>query len=534
MSQERWDIVVRFLDGPLSFQDDVVCRGPVVRIGAAPGPGGLKIEGVRGIDGRQAVITAYDGATVSIAPVGLNQVRMATHENVDWNELPAIRGPVQLSPGSAFHLGPPGRGCTAIFVECRRLGVWEQHNLVSEAASVDQTESEVKDIDANRGRPVWFVPAMISIGLALSAAATVPIIQRYVHKIQAIGPVDEGEEYYKFVEASDPIDPALAEGLNKPLADFVFAINAEASGHKELAQPAKWDPRFVEYVGRSATIHAKAWKFWSRLDQIVEDYAYVLSEVRKAKLPDVFAAIPYQESGYHSDANSPACAKGYWQLLPEVAHRAEVDIRGCTLKGSTEKWTPIRLIPVRGVMKNAIYVDQTSKSCRIQRCDVDERTNLAESTHAALFLLKEAYDDELLRDSGSLVQLAILSHNAGYDNSRFEEKKVNAVNILPSYQSFLRDKKVEWDPNFYGENILCTGAAQESSDRCGGYLWKETQHYAYNIVAQQLMAVCYYAKNYGSRPEFQPWRDYVRADGYCNSIQVPEPEQLRQRNAGKK
>ena len=40
---------------------------PVVRIGSNPGPGGLRLEGYRGLDDRQAVISAYDGGTVAIA-----------------------------------------------------------------------------------------------------------------------------------------------------------------------------------------------------------------------------------------------------------------------------------------------------------------------------------------------------------------------------------------------------------------------------------------------------------------------------------
>ena len=38
MSQERWDIVLHFLTGPLALREDVVAQGPVVRIGADPGP----------------------------------------------------------------------------------------------------------------------------------------------------------------------------------------------------------------------------------------------------------------------------------------------------------------------------------------------------------------------------------------------------------------------------------------------------------------------------------------------------------------
>ena len=135
-SQERWDVVLRVLSGPLELEGDIVCRGPVVRMGARPGPGGLNLKDYRGLDDRQAVISAYDGATVSLAPVGTNQVRMAPHPNVDWNELQPLRNPAYLTDGCAFHLGPPGRGVTIQFIEARRLGVWEQNRILSDAAAI--------------------------------------------------------------------------------------------------------------------------------------------------------------------------------------------------------------------------------------------------------------------------------------------------------------------------------------------------------------------------------------------------------------
>ena len=124
MSQERWDVLVRFVDGPLSFQGVVTARGPVVRIGANPGPGGLKTEGYRGLDDRHAVITCYDGGAVSIAPVGGNPVRVGPHEFVQWGELQPIQKPVHLSEGNAVHIGPLERGATFVFQEAQRLGGW--------------------------------------------------------------------------------------------------------------------------------------------------------------------------------------------------------------------------------------------------------------------------------------------------------------------------------------------------------------------------------------------------------------------------
>ena len=103
--RQRWDVVLYFPEGLMSLKGDLVCRGLVVRLGANPGPGGLKVDGYRGLDDRQAVISAYDGATVSIAPVGSNQVRISPHPHVDWSAIQPIRGPQYLTPESAFQIG---------------------------------------------------------------------------------------------------------------------------------------------------------------------------------------------------------------------------------------------------------------------------------------------------------------------------------------------------------------------------------------------------------------------------------------------
>ena len=115
MSQERWDVILRFIDGPLSYQGEVTCRGPVVRLGANPGPGEMRLSGYRGLDDRHAVITCYEGGKITISPVGENQVRVGPHEFTEWDELRSIRKPAFLSEGNAIHLGPVGRGATFVF-----------------------------------------------------------------------------------------------------------------------------------------------------------------------------------------------------------------------------------------------------------------------------------------------------------------------------------------------------------------------------------------------------------------------------------
>jgi hypothetical protein len=57
----------------------------------------------------------------------------------------------------------------------------------------------------------------------------------------------------------------------------------------------------------------------------------------------------------------------------------------------------------------------------------------------------------------------------------------------------------------------------------------ESQHYAYTIVAQHVLAVCYYAKNYGEDPAFTPWRVHTASDGYCGQFAIPTKEEVRNR-----
>ncbi len=543
MSQERWDVIIRVIEGPLALRGDIVLQGPVVRLGADPGPGGLKLEGYRGLDNRQAVITAYDGGTVTIAPVGGNQVRVAPHENQSWAEVMTIAKPVLLSPGDAFHLGPPGRGLTATFVEARRLGVWEQKQLISEArAGEDLEPSDIKSLDAGRGRPLWFIPAILVVGMITSAGVLLSIVVFLYRPRPPIGPTAEGVEYVRQVELTDvDLDPSQLEGLKAPFEDFVMKPNAEASGIKALAnRPEMWDQTFYKYVEASLAVHARSWAFWSRLELIAEDYGYVVAEMRKAKLPEVFAAIPYHESQYRAEARSPVCAKGFWQLMPEVAHRVDVKVRNCKMTGSTTLYTPTRVIPVRGVLKNAEYVGRTAEGvhCRIQSCEVDERTKLADSTRGSVELLREAFEDPVLAASGAVVQITILSHNSGYDNSRFEEKQENSVNILPSYKKYIKANNLERAVDFYGKNITCTGEQRAdlllgANERCGGSIANQSQHYAYNIVAQHLLAVCYYASNHGDESAFKPWNVYLRGDtAYCKALDIPTLDKIKNR-AGK-
>lgn len=536
MSRERWDVVLQFNTGPLSFQGDQVLRGPVVRIGANPGAGGLRLEGYRGIDDRQAVISAYDGGSVSIAPVGTNQVRVAAHANVDWAEVQVLTNPVYLSPGDAFHLGPIGRGVTATFVEARRLGVWEQRAILSEAADAepDLSESKVANLDTSAGRPWWFLPGLTAIAMVFTVAILATTLPDLLGDVEQLGPTDQGLAYYDRADLAvvPPLSEELQQGINEAFHDFVMQPNATYGRWPDLAaRPENWDPELLVWVGRSVAIHARSRAFWHRLEVIRRDYAYVVEQLRDADLPEVLAAIPYQETRYTGGLQSVVCAKGWWQFMPETALRAGLQVKDCKMSGAEFLFTPKQQVPPFGVVRNAEYVSRGENGaprCRIQSCAVDERTDLVASTEAAITLLEEVFDDQELADSGAVVQIAILSHNAGYDDARFDARRNSrATNLLPAYRTHLKNTGRQADPFFYGSNITCQGEDfvedPLSSSRCGGVLPNQTQHYGYSIIAQHMMAVCYYALNYGAEPPFDRWRKYKT--GYCADIDVPTKEQ---------
>ncbi|MFH1466533.1 MAG: transglycosylase SLT domain-containing protein [Pseudomonadota bacterium] len=531
MSQERWDVVVQYLDGVMAKQPPQVYRGPVVRIGANPGPGGIGLKGYRGLNDRHAVITAYDGGSVAIAPVGNAQVRVAPHGNVEWAEIDVLVGPSYLSDGCAVHLGSPERGVTFQFVEARRLGVWEDQRILSDAAqaSPEVQPTNIKELSTQGGIPTWFVGGIVLMGLVTTVGVLASIIKFHKREIAGLGPVAEGREYYDFIDPSTPIASELRQGLQQPFEDFVMRPNADAASWSDLgSEPSKWDQKLFDQVSRSYQVHAGAWLFWQRLEQIEPQYATVVKKLKAAGLPEVFAAVPYQESRYRDDIQSPVCALGWWQFMPETATHFGLEVRDCRFVGSTAVWNPTEQAPPRNVRKNAQYVaydEATDKStCRIKSCARDERSDLVLATDAAIRSLSEAWNDADIGASGAAVQLTITSHNCGYNDSRFGVGR--KTNVLPAYRAYLKDRNLNQGPYFLGDTMTCT-AANFKNDACGGYIPGESQHYAYNVIAQHLLAVCYYGLNYSNEVAFKDWRKYTRGDGYCTETAVPDRKTVR-------
>lgn len=551
-AQERWDVVLKMLNGPMKGVGEQKLRGPVIRLGANPGPGGVQLSGYRGLDARQCVITAYTGGSASVAPVGTNQVRLAPHSNVNWRDIDPISGPEYLTPHCALHLGPVGRGATIEFVRCEKFGQWQQGALASEAAAVPDGAVPMApsrggpvpaSYDARRvGKvrtsmaPFWFLGCTTVMAMSTTAAVLLIGLANFMLVDRsAPGPVEEGMEFYKSVDASTftEQDEMLLKGLDQGYYAFVVGPNIEAAGsaaRQEWAEPANYDQMFVRYVTKSVDQHLRSWSFFRRLDAVRVEYSKVVQAMRKAGLPEVFAAIPYQESRYKPEMTSPACAKGFWQFMPESALRVDKQsgrsfrVRGCRFKGNEgANWSPTEIAPPPNVYKNADYIDEGQ--CMISTCDVDDRTNLAKSTDAAVFTLSEAWEDPVIAQSGSAVQLTITSHNAGYDDSRFGARFKKRFNVKPAFQAWIGKTGATQGPFFTGQNIRCSDWEERSP--CGAAYMAETQHYAYNIVAQHLLAACYYARNYGEDPAFQPYRKYMASDGYCESMDIPTKEEVR-------
>ncbi len=541
-------MVLKVLNGPLASMGEQVHRGPVVRLGANPGPGGVSLTNYRGLDARQCVITAYTGGTAAVAPVGTNQVRLAPHANVNWKDIDPINGPEYMSPGAAMHLGPIGRGATVEFVECRRLGVWQRGRLASEAADVPGSEGGTAlpaAYDARRvGRiqsstaPYWFVGCSFLLSMSTIAALFVTGVWVYsIDPVASLGPVQPGVEFYESVDLEEvPIDPGLLKGLEQPYYTFVMEPNIRAAGNraKGWETPDMWDQAFYRYVSASVEQHVSSWRFFERLDAVQIEYAKVTLALRAAGLPEVFAGIPYQESRYQASITSEVCAEGYWQFMPETAYRVAQQsdltfrVRDCTFLGSREvAWSPSELAPPPVVRVNGAYMD--AGVCQIEKCLVDDRQDLERSTAAAILTLAEAWNDPLLAASGSAVQLTALSHNAGYDDSRFGKKYAKRFNVLPAYKRFIAGTGEDQGLYFAGQNIRCRNHTDKSA--CQGQLMAETQHYAYSVVAQHFLAVCYYAKNYGEDRAFTQWRFFTSSEGYCTQFKIPTRDEVRARRS---
>jgi hypothetical protein len=134
-------------------------------------------------------------------------------------------------------------------------------------------------------------------------------------------------------------------------------------------------------------------------------------------------------------------------------------------------------------------------------------------------------EDELLKGSGAVVQMAIASHNAGYADGRYGVQK--SSNLKPAFKKWSEAHPEEDHPKFYGMNITCNTGDHLGVGFCGAPFPEQTQHYVYPIVGKHLIAVCYYAKNHGDKKPFKGWKRFLETGGYCAQFQIPAAGDLR-------
>ena len=558
---------MKALNGPLASMGDQVFQGPIVRIGANPGPGGFKLTGYRGLDARHCVVTCYEGGEATIAPVGGNQVRMAPHEHVNWKEIDPVSGTEYLSKGCAIHLGPVGRGATLSFTETRRLGVWQQGRVGSDAAGVSsekvsaQVEARATVQARKPPRARRINPLTLPIGLmgcfflltstvvaVVAVAIVVPMLDPEPPPLGAefkdldFTP-EEWKDRYRGVSLDGELkmsEKALG-GLEEPFRRFIMRDNKKAAaeegvdGAERIAAPKSWDSKFFDYFVRSIEEQVQSRYLFKKLYARRGLYADTLELVREAGLPEVLAGVPMTESQYEPREQSFACAKGLWQFMPETAKRYRLRVKDCKIKkddGSVALWEgpELNAPPARPIYRKFAEKGSGQKigSCRIPKedgCKIDDRSNPSKATPAALQSFSEPWEDADFRKSGSLVQMTIMTHNAGYDDERFGV--VNRYNIRRVYKKWRKKNSADVRHEFYGKNIRSYDCLEErkTSGKCKSPLNNEAQHYVYTTLARHTLAACFYGKNYSSTTVFSSW-DRLLTDT-CSQFKIPSKSEVK-------
>lgn len=525
----RHDLWVRALDGPTAGQE---VRGKgldnVVSFGKAPPPGGVAIP-LRSLAPVHVRVQITDGQA-AVVPLGSHPVRIAPHANVDWTRVDPLTAPAWWNPGGVMYLGRPGGGVALELVRVQALGEWEggaTQSAVSPGAPVKVRPSRLPLVGMGCG--------VIGVGLALAVALAIVIVALIPEP--DVLPRPGKAVVYEFAEpkastlARSPSGLRDLEGAWQRLHVEPSAAVAEAAGRDMTERRAResWDEAaFVHFVA-SAEKHASSQAFYARVETVKEEYATVLEALARAELPEALAAIPMTESQYRPHASSIVCAHGWWQFMPEVANRVGVRVQDCTItsiSGNEFTWTPTLPVPARGASNP--YIDLTDRlpSCRIRDCAIDERDDLEASTAGAIRALEEPWNDVEIQASGAAVALTILSHNAGYWDGRFDVRR--PTNVRPAYRRWKRGKaESDWH-RFYGENLTCPGGHDELEHTCDGELVAQSQHYAYTVLAQHLVAMCYLGQNHADTPAFLGWADTaLDEDGPCGRFRIPRPSELR-------
>lgn len=537
--KERWDIEVLFQNGPYADHRTRVYKGPTVIIGSAPDVGGIRINKIS-IAPIHARIDCYDGKRVMIHPIEHNEVRVASHKHEDWNRIDPLYKPVPLQDGNVVYIGSLGHGIMFTFVRAKTFQ-WKEEQI----SSLIDPNAQMAISIANNTKastihtsnyPKWFFPSlagMISVTLIL---LFIRVLNVWAPEAPSIGPRYEGTPETINIDLEEEVETSILQGFQAPFEDFVMIHNQRESGIANLSGNASmWDKVLYESTLKTIKATSRWYGFWKQLEVAKSDYSMVVDSLRDANLPEVFAGVPFQETKYKNHLMSFVCAAGIWQFMPETGIRMGLDVRDCKIDVTGQLWSPTERAPPYNVRKNAKYVQYNSSTnsarCKIgnskrgSSCAVDDRLNVQKSTKAAMALLRDTYDDQELAESGSLVQMTILAHNAGY-NDELYLGRVKAYNVLPAYRRYRNsNKKLKNGVRFYGDNI-CPKPKKDANGRkikdpnCKSFLAGETQHYGYKAIAYHILAVCYYAKNYPGDPIFSAWEGYL--NGYCKDVHAPE------------
>jgi serine/threonine protein kinase len=310
--------------------------------------------------------------------------------------------------------------------------------------------------------------------------------------------------------------PPLRDALRQPFADLVMEHNAHLSERTALRDPDNWDTQLFDATAAHVDEFQSDPLTWRRMDQVWEVWRDVTVALLDAGLPEVIAGIPWVESHYTPELQSTRCAKGLWQFMPETAHRAGPEygaplrIEDCRFEDDPDAlWSPTELAPPEPMP----YL--SGGLCRIPRrrgCAIDERTDIAKSTAAAIAILGEAWEDQDFRDSGAVVQLTVAAFYAGYHDAKFGRQR--DTNLRPAFALWSADRSSESHPRFFGSLSACV-----EDPHCDPGTHPEVPDYVARVLAAHFAAICYYAANYQEEPSFTRWRKYV--EGYCRSLSVP-------------
>jgi hypothetical protein len=321
------------------------------------------------------------------------------------------------------------------------------------------------------------------------------------------GPILDDVDHLGSVQIDGPVGEGVSKAVERGVADTVGSVR---------------DPRFLRFVAQSTVQHVRQRPFFSTLEARHNAWADVLELVRAESMPDVFAAVPYAQSQFDPTRVSPYCERGPWQLSPEEAHRAatvhgaSLRVAGCRLTGTDALWTPTDI--VTPFTRKAPWFDMERGSCRITSCAEDDRSDLTRSTQGALALLREAWDHPEVQASGAAIQLTITAAVTGTDDAKFGGR-LRRFNVLPALRKQLVTTSPAEGHLFLGANILCPDHTELKT--CGSLLPASAQHFAYNVVAQHLLAVCYLGREHAELPAFAPWAVHSEPGGYCNAFVMP-------------